>query len=205
MAIKVGVIGAGGMAHYHIAGFRQAGAEVVAMADVNEEAAKASAEKNEIPNVFGDVAEMLASGIDAVSIIVPNKFHAPLAIQALEAGKHVFCEKPPAMSAAEVEEMITARDKAGKFLMFNFNNRARPESREMMKFINDGVVGKINSAQAKWCRRTGIPGFGGWFTTKELSGGGPVIDLLHMLDLAMYFMGNPKPSFVIGNTFDDHI
>lgn len=205
MAIKVGVIGAGGMAHYHIAGFREAGAEVVAMADVNEEAATASAEKNDIPTVFGDVAEMLASDIDAVSIIVPNKFHAPLAIQALEAGKHVFCEKPPAISAAEVGEMIAARDKAGKFLMFNFNNRARPESREMMKLIESGAVGKINSAQAKWCRRTGIPGFGGWFTTKALSGGGPVIDLLHMLDLAMFFMGNPKPAYVIGNTFDDHI
>ncbi|MDF1656029.1 MAG: Gfo/Idh/MocA family oxidoreductase [Verrucomicrobiales bacterium] len=205
MAIKVGVIGAGGMAHYHIAGFRQAGAEVVAMADVNAEAAKASAESNDIPTSYGDVAEMLASDIDAVSIIVPNKFHAPLAIQALEAGKHVFCEKPPAISAPEVEEMIAARDKAGKFLMFNFNNRARPESREMMKFIESGVVGKINSAQAKWARRTGIPGFGGWFTTKALSGGGPVIDLLHMLDLAMYFMGNPKPAFVVGNTFDDHI
>lgn len=205
MAIKVGVIGAGGMAGYHIDGFRQAGGEVVAMADVNETAAKASAEANHIPNVFGDVAEMLASDIDAVSIIVPNKFHAPLAIQALEAGKHVFCEKPPAISAAEVEEMIAARDASGKSLMFNFNNRARPESREMMKLINDGVVGRINSAQAKWCRRTGIPGFGGWFTTKALSGGGPVIDLLHMLDLAMYFMGNPKPSYVMGGTFDDHI
>ncbi|MDF1823776.1 MAG: Gfo/Idh/MocA family oxidoreductase [Verrucomicrobiales bacterium] len=205
MAIKVGVIGAGGMAHYHIAGFRQAGAEVVAMADVNAEAAKASAEANGIPTSYGDVAEMLASDIDAVSIIVPNKFHAPLAIQALEAGKHVFCEKPPAISAPEVEEMIAARDKAGKQLMFNFNNRARPESREMMKFIESGVVGKINSAQAKWARRTGIPGFGGWFTTKALSGGGPVIDLLHMLDLAMYFMGSPKPAYVVGNIFDDHI
>ncbi|MCG8602840.1 MAG: Gfo/Idh/MocA family oxidoreductase [Verrucomicrobiales bacterium] len=205
MATKVGVIGAGGMAQYHIQGFRQAGAEVVAMADVNEEAAKATAAENDIPNVFGDVGEMLASDVDAVSIIVPNKFHAPLAIQALQAGKHVFCEKPPAMNAAEVKEMITARDAAGKQLMFNFNNRARPESREMMKLINDGVVGTINSAQAKWCRRTGIPGFGGWFTTKALSGGGPVIDLLHMLDLAMYFMGNPKPAYVMGGTFDDHI
>ena len=205
MATKVGVIGAGGMAQYHIQGFRQAGAEVVAMADVNEEAAKATAEANDIPNVFGDVSEMLASDVDAVSIIVPNKFHAPLAIQALEAGKHAFCEKPPAMNAAEVEQMIAARDTAGKQLMFNFNNRARPESREMMKLINDGVVGTINSAQAKWCRRTGIPGFGGWFTTKALSGGGPVIDLLHMLYLAMYFRGNPKPAYVIGNTFDDFI
>ncbi len=205
MSTKVGVIGAGGMAQYHIDGFRKAGADVVAMADVNLEAAKASAESYGIPNVYGDVAEMLESDIDAVSIIVPNKFHAPLAIQALNAGKHVFCEKPPALNSAEVEEMIVARDAAGKQLMFNFNNRARPESREMMKAINDGVVGRINSAQAKWARRTGIPGFGGWFTTKALSGGGPVIDLLHMLDLAMYFMGNPKPTYVMGSTFDDHI
>ena len=63
---------------------------------------------------------------DAVSIIVPNKFHAPLAIQCLNAGKHVFCEKPPALNAAEVKEMIAAADAAGKKLMFNFNNRARP-------------------------------------------------------------------------------
>ncbi|MEC5127187.1 Gfo/Idh/MocA family oxidoreductase [Verrucomicrobiales bacterium BCK34] len=205
MAIKVGVIGAGGMANYHIDGFRKAGAEVVAMADVNVEAATAFAEGQNIENVYGDVAEMLASDIDAVSIIVPNKFHAPLAIEALKAGKHVFCEKPPAIAAAQVEEMIAARDEAGKMLMFNFNNRARPESREMMKAINEGKVGTINSAQAKWARRTGIPGFGGWFTTKALSGGGPVIDLLHMLDLAMYFMGNPKPAYVVGNIFDDHI
>ena len=145
---------------------------------------------------------MLASDIDAVSIIVPNKFHAPLAIQALKAGKHVFCEKPPALSAAEVDEMIAARDAAGKLLMFNFNNRARPESVAMKAAIDAGEIGAINSAQAKWARRTGIPGFGGWFTTKALSGGGPVIDLLHMLDLAMYFMGYPKASYVAGNTFD---
>jgi predicted dehydrogenase len=75
----------------------------------------------------------------------------------------------------------------------------------MMKLIESGVVGEINSAQAKWIRRTGIPGFGGWFTTKALSGGGPMIDLLHMLDLAMYFMGYPEPAYVIGQTFDDFI
>ena len=145
------------------------------------------------------------SGCDAVSIIVPNKFHAPLAIQCMQAGKHVFCEKPPALSAEEVEEMIGVSQATGKRLMFNFNNRARPESREMMKFISGGDAGTINSAQAKWIRRTGIPGFGGWFTTKALSGGGPLIDLLHMVDLAMYFMGYPEPAHVMGQTFDTFI
>lgn len=191
------------MALYHVEGFRKAGASVVAVCDTVEEAAKAASEKYGIPKVYTDVADMLADDeIDAVSIIVPNKFHAPLAIQCLEAGRHVFCEKPPALNAAQVEEMIAVADKAGKRLMFNFNNRARPESMAMKGYVDDGTIGTINSAQAKWVRRTGIPGFGGWFTQKALSGGGPVIDLLHMLDLAMYFMGYPEPAYVLGNTFD---
>ena len=161
------------MFSYHIDGFTRAGAEVVAIADIAKAAAQKVADARGIPSVYGDVSEMLAvDEIDAVSIIVPNKFHAPLAIQALEAGKHVFCEKPPGLNAAEVQSMIDAAEEAGKTLMFNFNNRARPESYAMMGYIQDGTVGKINSAQAKWCRRTGIPGFGGWFTTKAMSGGG---------------------------------
>ena len=75
MATKVGVIGAGGMLQYHAPGFRQGGCELVAIADVNREAAQASADSWEIPQVFGDTAEFLETDIDAVSIIVPNKFH----------------------------------------------------------------------------------------------------------------------------------
>ncbi len=206
MSMKIGIIGAGGMIEHHVAGFREAGAEITAVADVSGDAAKAAGEKYGIENVFTDVAEMLAGAdIDAVSVITPNKFHKALAVQALEAGKHVFCEKPPALNAAEVEEMIAAAEKSGKTLMFDFNNRARPESYALMEQISKGVVGRINSAQAKWIRRTGIPGFGGWFTTKELSGGGPLIDLLHMLDLALYYMDYPDPDYVLAQTFDDFI
>ena len=207
MAIKVGVIGAGGMLQYHAAGFRQAGAEIVAVADPAPAAAATACEKWGIVNAYESVETMLAEckQLDAVSIIVPNKFHAPLALQCLKAGKHVFCEKPPALKAPEVAEMIAAADAAGKMLMFNFNNRARPESQAMKSYCDDGTVGIINAAQAKWIRRTGIPGFGGWFTTKELSGGGPVIDLLHMIDLALYFMGYPEPAHVLANTFDTFI
>ena len=163
MATKIGIIGAGGMFSYHLQGFQAAGGEVVAIADVAVDAAKKVADANGISQVYGDVAEMLANpDIDAVSIIVPNKFHAPLSVQALNAGKHVFCEKPPALNATEVQGMIDAANASGKRLMFNFNNRARPESYAMMGYINDGTVGQVNSAQAKWIRRTGIPGFGGW-------------------------------------------
>ena len=206
MPTKIAVIGAGGMLEYHAKGFQAAGAEIVAIADVNAEAAAEAAKQWNAGEAYSDVGEMLEkSSADAVSIIVPNKFHAPLAIQCLNAGKHVFCEKPPGLNAAEVEQMISAADSSGKHLLFNFNNRARPESYAMMELIADGTLGKINSAQAKWIRRTGIPGFGGWFTTKALSGGGPLIDLLHMVDLSMHFMGYPEPAHVLGQTFDDFI
>ena len=207
MATKAAIIGAGGMLQYHAAGFREAGAEIIAVCDLNEDAAAKAAEEYGIENIFGDVAEMLEKlpELEAVSVITPNRFHKPVAIQVLEAGKNVFCEKPPALNAAEVAEMKTAAESAGKILMFNFNNRARPESYALMDYIRSGDVGKINSAQAKWIRRTGIPGFGGWFTNKEMSGGGPLIDLLHMVDLALYYMDYPEPRHVLAQTFDDFI
>lgn len=207
MSLKVGVIGAGWMVKYHAEGFRSAGAEIAAVADPAPGAAAKAAKEWDIPRVFESVDEMLASvsDLDAVSIIVPNKFHAPLALQCLRAGKHVFCEKPPGLNAAEVAEMVAVAKETGKTLMFNFNNRARPESQAMKGYVDDGTVGKINSAQAKWIRRTGIPGFGGWFTTKAMAGGGATIDLLHMIDLALYLMGYPEPAHVLANTFNDHI
>ena len=207
MSTKIAIIGAGGMAAYHAKGVREAGAEIIALADVNAAAAEKAAARHGISRHFGDVAEMLRAlpELDAVSIIVPNKFHAPLALQALQAGKHVFCEKPPALSAAEMTRMKAAAEKSRRRLMFNFNNRARPESYAMMEYISQGVVGTINSCQAKWIRRTGIPGFGGWFTTKALSGGGPLIDLLHMIDLGLYFMGYPEPAHILARTYRDHI
>ena len=159
MSIKIGIVGAGGMAGYHVAGFRSAGADIVALADVNKTAADKAAAKRGIGRVFGNLAEMLRSvpDIDAVSIIVPNKYHAPLALQALRAGKHVFCEKPPSLNAREMLQLRTAAEKAKRVLMFNFNNRARPESFAMMDYIAGGTVGAINTCQAKWARRAGIP------------------------------------------------
>lgn len=207
MTTKIGIIGAGGMLQYHMAGFRQAQAEVVAIADTSPGSAKKAADQWGIKNYYESIEAMLVGqkDLDAISIIVPNKFHAPLAIQCLQAGRHVFCEKPPALNAAEVLGIVDAAKKSGKRVMFNFNNRARPESVAMRAAIESGQVGRINSAQAKWIRRTGIPGFGSWFTTKELSGGGPLIDLLHMVDLAMYFMDYPEPAHVLGQTFNDFI
>ncbi len=207
MPQKIGIIGAGGMARYHIEGFRKAGAEIVAFADPVIAAAQRACQTYNVPHAYDSPKKMFAAHpeVTAVSIITPNKFHAALAIEALKAGKHVFCEKPPALNAKQARLMVDTAKGAKRRLMFNFNNRARPESVAMMDYIKGGEVGQINSAQAKWVRRTGIPGFGGWFTNKKLSGGGPLIDLPHMLDLALYFMGYPQPEWVMAQTFNDFI
>jgi predicted dehydrogenase len=204
-SIKIGIAGAGAMASYHYDGFIRAGAEVAAIADVDINQAKRFAEGRDIGAAYGGLTEMLKArpDLDAVSVITPNKYHKPLVIEALESGRHVYCEKPPALNAGEMAEMLRASQKAGKRLMFNFNNRARPESEAMMRYIREGRVGRINSAQATWIRRTGIPGFGGWYTTKAVSGGGPVVDLPHMLDLALYFMGYPEPDHLLATNYYD--
>ncbi|ULQ60800.1 Gfo/Idh/MocA family oxidoreductase [Brucepastera parasyntrophica] len=201
--IKIGIIGAGGMLPYHYKGFTKAGAQVVAIADANTEKAKTAAAPYGIEKTYDSLIRMIEDNpdINAVSVLTPNKFHMPLAIEALANGKHVYCEKPPALNASEMKVMLDEAKRSGKRLMFAFNNRARPESQAIMKYIRNGRVGAINSAQATWIRRAGIPGFGGWFTTKELSGGGPVIDLLHMIDLALYFMDYPEPDYVLARTF----
>ncbi len=202
--LRIGLVGAGGMAAYHVEGFRRAGAEVVAIADPCEAAAEAAAGRFGVARVYESAGEMLAQAdVDAVSVITPNRFHCPVTLQALRAGKHVFCEKPPALDAREAARMARAAKKARRVLMFDFNNRARPEAVAMKAAIERGDAGRINSAQALWVRRTGIPGFGGWFTTKALSGGGPVIDLLHMIDLALHFMGYPEPKYVLAATYRD--
>ena len=204
--IRIGIIGAGGMTAYHIPGFRNAGAEVVAVADPNAAAAAACAAKQGIAAVYASADEMLArEPLDAVSVITPNRFHASLVIAALKAGKHVFCEKPPALNARETKAMAAAAARAQRHLLFNFCNRARPEAAALKREIESGRFGAVNSAEATWIRRAGIPGCGGWFTTRALSGGGPLIDLLHGIDLALWFMGYPEADHVLARTYDTFI
>ena len=138
------------MAAYHVSGFRSAGAEVVAIVDKVAPAAKAAAEKYGVERTFSETKELYETikDLDAVAIITPNAFHHPLVMEALAAGKHVFCEKPPALNAADVAQMVALAKKSGKTLMFNFNNRNRPESYAMREYFKSGAVGQINSAQS---------------------------------------------------------
>jgi predicted dehydrogenase len=200
--LRVGIIGAGAIAKdVHIPSYLNNGSkvELVAIADVAVERAQEVAELFSIPNAFSSYKEMLANiKLDAVSICVPNKFHAEATIAALEAGCHVLCEKPPAMTVEESELMMKVASNSGKILTYGFHYRYRPEVEIAKSFIDAGEMGDIYAARVHAIRRRGIPGWG-VFTNKELQGGGPLIDIgVHMLDTALYLMGYPEPEVVLG-------
>lgn len=203
---RVGIIGIGGIFKgSHIGEYLDdERLEVVALCDIIEERATEIRDKH-FPNaaVYTDFRELLKDeSIDSVDICTPNYLHSIIAVAAFEAGKHVFCEKPDAVNVEEVLKMNKAAEKAGKTLMIMRNNRFSEGSQYAKKFIESGAMGEIYCGRCGWQRRRGIPGKGGWFTTKAESGGGPLIDLgVHMIDLAIWLMGSPKPVTVTGSTY----
>lgn len=202
--LRVGVVGLG-IGRMHIEGWRQHPAvEVVAIADTDVSRLDAVGEQFGVAARYTHAEAMLgAEDLDAVSVCTPNKFHKPLAIAAFAAGCHVLCEKPMAMNAEEGREMLAAARRAGKRLMINFSYRFSAQSRALKAQVDAGLFGDFYFGRSVWHRRRGLPGFGGWFGTKALAGGGPLIDLgVHRLDLALWLMGYPRPVWVMGSTYD---
>ncbi len=201
--IRFGFVGAGQIASSAAdAVKRHSDATLVAVHDLNQERLKDLTTKLGV-EASPTVEELFADdGIDAVYIATPNKFHVPLTIQALEAGKHVILEKPFAMNLAEAQEAArTARDK-GLVLMLGMNQRFSGDSQKIYSLARDGKLGEIYHAKAYWRRRTGIPKIGTWFSSMGMAGGGCLYDIgVHMLDLGLYLMGNFEPVSVLGSTY----
>lgn len=204
--LKIALIGAGGIARgTHLPAFKRIdNIEVVAVCDILEDRAKQVAEMFDIPLFFRDYHDVFKiEGLDAVDICTPNYLHSVISCEALENGLNVFCEKPDAISVSEAERMKEASERSGKVLMVMRNNRYWATAQYLKTFIEDGKMGEIYAARCGFIRRRGVPGRGGWFTTKSQSGGGPLIDLgVHMIDMCMYLMGNPKPVSVSGCTYN---
>ena len=205
--LKVGLIGLGGICRCaHMSGYAgMDNVEIAAVCDILPDKIKSFKEEfnmNDVPS-FTDYKELLDfEGLDFVDICTPNYLHSIIAAAALEKGLNVFCEKPDAVSVSEALKMKNAAEKSGKQLMVMRNNRHRKDAKYLKAFIDDGKMGEIYCGRCGWQRRRGIPGKGGWFTTKEQSGGGPLIDLgVHMIDLAIWLMGNPTPVSVSGCTY----
>ncbi|MCP3761053.1 Gfo/Idh/MocA family oxidoreductase [Domibacillus sp. A3M-37] len=201
--LRIGVLGTGGIAtERHIPAFKHVKeAEITAVMDVNTERAKETAKKFGVEHVCTSLDDMLEK-IDALLITTPNKFHAPAAVQALNAGVHVMCEKPMALNTKECEEMVLAAEKSGKVLLIAYHWRFMKESRAAKRLIDSGEIGQPLVIRIKSMRRRKVPGWG-VFTNRDLQGGGALIDYgCHLLDLAMWLTGSPKPYEVSGTTFN---
>jgi predicted dehydrogenase len=210
MKVRVAVVGIGGIARgAHLLSLRfNKNADVVALCDLLpdrcEIGKKRLGKKGKNVKSYTDYKEMiLTEKPDTVHVCTPNYLHSEIAIFALENGCNVLCEKPDAMTVPQVLAMAEAERKSGKTLMVIRNNRYVTASLELKKMIDKGQMGEIYTGRCGWIRKRGIPGKGGWFTTKALSGGGPLIDLgVHMIDLAVYLMGNPKAVAVSGSIYN---
>lgn len=199
--MKIGIIGTGGIAtSAHIPHYIAAGADVVAIMNRTRERGETVARQFGIGRVYETVEEMLANErLDAVSVCTPNALHKDHVIEALAAGCHVLCEKPPAISEQEADEMLQAARRARRTLHYGFHFRHRTDTQLLKRMIDAGELGHVYAATALALRRRGIPGWG-VFTDKELQGGGALLDIgVHMLDLSLYLMDYPKPVDVIGH------
>lgn len=200
--LKVGVIGAGSISGSHLHGYSvHPEVELAAIADLNGERAREKAEAYGIPHVYDNYKDLLANPeIDAVSICTWNNSHAEIAVAALDAGKHVLCEKPLAKTVEQALAVQEAVERSGKQLLVGFVRRYADQAQLVKQYAESGQLGDIYYAKASAIRRLGNPG--GWFADSERSGGGPLIDVgVHMIDLCWYLMGKPKPVSVSGNTY----
>lgn len=201
--LRVGVIGCGAGV-FHLEGYQEEPrAKVVAIAGLDTDRCEMLSKKFDVPRVYRDYQDLLADDdIDAVSVAVPNILHMPVALAAFEAGKHVLIEKPLARNAEEGVRMVEAAKQHDKLLGISFQRRTRHDVRLLRDAVENGEFGRIYYSKAWWMRRSGIPGLGTWFTSKEAAGGGPLIDLgVHVLDMILYILGNPKVTSVSANTY----
>lgn len=201
--IRVGLIGVGNIAqNAHIPAYlKQDDVELVAVCDLKEQRAKEVADKYNIKAVkdFNELVSL--DNVDAVSICTWNNAHAPAAIAAANAGKHILCEKPMSMNTDEAFAMMETAQKNKITFMMGFVNRFRADSKLIKSFADAGKFGDIYYSKTGLLRRRGTPL--GWFTDISKSGGGAVIDIgVHIIDLTWYLMGKPKPISVSATVHD---
>jgi predicted dehydrogenase len=205
--LRAGIVGCGGIAnqkHFPALSLLKDEIEIVCFCDIIEERAATARREfgTSVAKVSADYKELLKDGsIDVVYVLTPNVSHSPITCEALEAGKHVMCEKPMAINYAEGKKMVDAAKRTRKKLTIGYQNRFRKDSRALFAQCRGGELGEIYFAKAHAVRRRAVPTWG-VFPDKSKQGGGPLIDIgTHALDLTLWFMNNYEPHSVLGQTF----
>ncbi|MEO6454195.1 MAG: Gfo/Idh/MocA family oxidoreductase [Ginsengibacter sp.] len=186
MNLRIGIIGYGAMGktrHQAITEIKRG--TVLAVSDPH-----IGSDINGIPNISHD--EIINHPeIDAIFVCTPNFLNKELTIRGLNAGKHVFCEKPPALTASDIEEVREAESKSGKKLMYGFNHRSHDSVILMKQMIDSGNYGKVLWLRGRYGKSVTKDYFNQWRAKKELAGGGILMDQgIHMLDLFLHLSGD---------------
>ncbi len=192
--LRVGIIGTGSISQAHYDGFKAAGANVVAVCDVNPVQLAARATAWGVDRTYSDYGEMFAAGgIDAVSIAAPTAVHHPATMAAARAGVHVLVEKPIALDLSLADEMIAACAEAGVKLVVNHQLRSSAPARKARELIEAGAIGRVTHLRLRQAHDWGGQGVRPSFATKASSGGGTLLDNgCHLADLARFFGGRVR-------------
>ncbi|MBQ8288259.1 MAG: Gfo/Idh/MocA family oxidoreductase [Clostridia bacterium] len=205
--LKIGIIGCGGIANgKHMPSLKKLSdkVEMVAFCDIIIERAEEAKKNYGTPDakVYTDYKELLADpAIDVIHVCTPNRSHSFISVDAMEAGKHVMCEKPMAINSAEAKKMLDASKRTGKKLTIGYQSRQRTDSLFMKQEAEAGTFGEIYYAKATAIRRRAVPTWGVFLNEYE-QGGGPLIDIgTHALDLTLWMMDNYKPKYCVGTAY----
>jgi oxidoreductase len=148
--------------------------------------------------------EPLAAAVDLAIVAVPNHRHAEIAADLLRSGVPVFLEKPVCLSTAQADELAAAEASTGATLLAGSAARDRADVAALYEVA--ATLGEIRHVEASWVRARGVPDAGGWFTRRELSGGGSLVDLgWHLLDTVAPVVGASGFAQAIGTTSDDFV
>jgi predicted dehydrogenase len=192
--LNVGIIGAGGISQRHFDGYRLAGANVVAFADVSE-GTRLRREEEWLARGYADFGDMLErEQLQAISICSPNAYHAPAAIAALSRGIHVLCEKPLSLDLGDCDAMIGAARRGGAVLQTGHHLRSSPPVETAKRLIDEGRIGRVTFMRLRQAHDWGgAAEVRGVFGSKSASGGGTLLDNgCHMMDLARHFGGDVR-------------
>ena len=204
--VRIGIIGCGGIATgKHLPALHKlSNIEMVAFCDLIRSRAESAAKNYGTPDakVYENYKELLEDKtIDVVHVLTPNRSHSFISVDAMEAGKHVMCEKPMAINAEEAKKMVDAAKRTGKKLTIGYQNRQRNDSLFAKAEVEAGTLGEIYYARATALRRRAVPTWGVFLNEYE-QGGGPLIDIgTHALDLTLWCMNNYKPKYCVGSVY----
>lgn len=208
--IRIGVIGTGQIGKYHLDNYAKiGGAELVAVADINgAEAARVAAQYG-VPQVYTDFRQLLArDDIDAVDVCLHNNLHMPVTVAALEAGKHVYCEKPMAGAYRDALRMWEVAQATGRMLSIQLATLFDRNMKAARALIDAGQLGRIYHARSTGYRRRGRPFVDGYgsatFVQKGQASGGALYDMgVYHIATMLYLLDNPEVVRVSGQVYQE--